>query len=96
MSSVILYFFLYCFYNKVLMEEKNMKNRESLCKKVGENLKMARKAKGLTQKEVAKLLNKFQPDYSEYESGKIELDYYKIVFLCELLDITPNDLFGFN
>ncbi len=47
-----------------------MKNREALCKKVGENLKMARKAKGLTQKEVAKLLNKFQPDYSEYESGK--------------------------
>lgn len=78
------------------MEEKNMKIREALCKKVGENLKMARKAKGLTQKEVAKLLNKFQPDYSEYESGKIELDYYKIVFLCELLDITPNDLFGFN
>ena len=59
-------------------------------------MKIARKAKGLTQKEVAKLLNKFQPDYSEYESGKIELDYYKIVFLCELLDITPNDLFGFN
>ena len=59
-------------------------------------MKIARKAKGLRQKEVAKLLNKFQPDYSEYESGKIELDYYKIVFLCELLDITPNDLFGFN
>lgn len=73
-----------------------MKIREALCKKVGENLKIARKTKGLTQKEVAKLLNKFQPDYSEYESGKIELDYYKIVFLCELLDITPNDLFGFN
>ena len=61
---------------------------------VGENLKFARKAKGLTQKELAKELNKYQSDYSEYKTGKIELDYEKIVYLCERLDITPNDLFG--
>ncbi|MBO7389915.1 MAG: helix-turn-helix transcriptional regulator [Clostridia bacterium] len=63
---------------------------------VGENLKQARKAKGLTQKEVAAMLGKYQPDYSEYETGKIELDYAKIVFLCEKLDISPNDLFGWK
>ena len=61
---------------------------------VGENLKIARKAKGLTQKELAKELNKYQSDYSEYETGKIELDYEKIIYLCNRLDITPNDLFG--
>ena len=72
-----------------------MDNKE-LAKLVGENLKNARKAKGYTQKEVAKLLNKFQPDYSEYESGKIELDYFKISYLCKLFEITPNDLFGFE
>ena len=72
-----------------------MDNKE-LAKLVGENLKNARKAKGYTQKEVAKLLNKFQPDYSEYESGKIELDYFKITYLCKLFEITPNDLFGFE
>lgn len=60
---------------------------------VGENLKRARKAKGLTQKQVAALLNKRQPDYSEYETGKIELDYEKILLLCQALDITPNELF---
>ena len=48
---------------------------------VGENLKAARLARGMTQKEVAALLNKYQPDYSQYESGKIELDYEKMVFL---------------
>ena len=63
---------------------------------VGENLKIARKAKGLTQKELAKELNKYQSDYSEYETGKIELDYEKILFLCKRLDITPNDLFGID
>lgn len=60
---------------------------------VGSNLKFARKQKGLTQKEVAALLRKYQPDYSQYETGVIELDYEKIVYLCKLFEITPNDLF---
>ena len=67
-----------------------------IAKIVGENLKQARRAKGFTQKEVAAMLGKYQPDYSEYETGKIELDYEKIAFLCDKLDITPNDLFGWN
>ena len=70
-----------------------MKN--SIAQTVGENLKLARRAKGLTQKQIAQELNKHQPDYSEYETGKIELDYEKIVYLCLRLDITPNELFGF-
>lgn len=57
------------------------------------NLKQARLDKGLTQKKVAELMHKYQPDYCEYETGVIELDYAKIVFLCKLYDITPNDLF---
>ena len=67
-----------------------------IAKIVGKNLKEARKAKGLTQKQLATEMNKYQSDYSEYESGKIELDYAKIVFLCNRLDITPNDLFDFE
>ena len=63
---------------------------------VGENLKIARQSKGITQKQLASELNKYQSDYSEYETGKIELDYEKIVFLCKRLDITPNDLFDFE
>ncbi len=70
-----------------------MNVENSIGKTVGENLKLARKAKGLTQKQLAKELNKYQSDYSEYETGKIQLDYEKIVYLCNRLDITPNDLF---
>lgn len=62
-------------------------------KTVGQNLKNARQAKGISQTNLAKELNKNQPDYSKYETGRIELDYEKIVFLCKRLDITPNDLF---
>lgn len=68
----------------------------TIAKTVGENLKAARRAKGLTQKELASELNKYQSDYSEYETGKVQLDYEKIVYLCERLDITPNELFGIN
>ena len=65
-----------------------------IAKVVGENFRMARKAQGITQSQLAKELNKYQSDYSEYETGKIQLDYEKIVFLCKRLDITPNDLFN--
>ena len=64
--------------------------------RVGENLKLARKAANLTQAQLAKELNKYQSDYSDYETGKVQLDYEKIEFLCKRLDITPNDLFGFK
>mgnify|MGYP000535850801 CR=1 FL=1 len=63
---------------------------------VGANLRAARLAKGLTQKKLAKELNKYQSDYSNYENGKIQLDYQKIVYLCNRLDITPNDLFDMD
>ena len=68
----------------------------TIAKTVGENLKFARKAKGLTQAQLAKELNKYQSDYSEYETGKIQLDYEKIIYLCNRLEITPNELFGIN
>ncbi len=64
-----------------------------IAKRIGENLKFARQAKGITQKQLASELGKYQSDYSEYETGKIQLDYEKIIFLCQRLDITPNDLF---
>lgn len=63
---------------------------------IGKNLKRARLDKGITQKEIAAELGKYQPDYSAYETGKIELDYAKIVYLCKRFNITPNDLFGFD
>ncbi len=69
---------------------------KNIAKTVGENLKIARKAKGITQKQIAQELNKYQSDYSEYETGKIQLDYEKIVYLCQRLEITPNELFGFD
>ena len=64
-----------------------------LAKIIGNNLKEARKDKGYTQKEGASLLRMTQQQYSRFENGVFELNYEQILRLCELYEITPNDLF---
>ena len=65
----------------------------STAKTIGENLKEARKAKGMTQKEVASLMLMTQQQYSRFENGVFELNYDQILNLCTILDVTPNDIF---
>lgn len=64
-----------------------------LAKKIGQNLKEARKFKGLTQKEVAAMMHMTQQQYSRFENGVFELNYQQILFLCELYEISPSELF---
>jgi len=65
-------------------------------KKIGKNLKIARKDKKLTQREVANILRMTQQQYSRFENGVFELNYDQILFLCNLYEITPNELFDIN
>ncbi len=65
----------------------------NLAKSIGNNIKLARKNKGYTQKEVASKLKMTQQQYSRFENGVFELNYEQIVFLCNLFDISPNDIF---
>ena len=64
-----------------------------IAKRIGQNLKEARKFKGLTQKQVASMMNMTQQQYSRFENGVFELNYDQILTLCELYEIQPNDLF---
>ena len=63
---------------------------------VGKNLKYARKNSGLTQAQVAESLHMAQQQYSRFETGKFELNYEQILFLCKLFDVTPNEIFGYE
>lgn len=67
-----------------------------ISKKIGENLKQARKFKGLTQKQVADLLYMTQQQYSRFENGIFQLNYEQVLSLCRILDITPNFLFDYE
>ena len=62
-------------------------------KQFAENLKAYRNAIGITQKEMAERMNMVREQYAKYERGIIELDYEKIVKVCKILGITPNELF---
>ena len=64
-----------------------------LTKKIGNNLRRARKAKAYLQKELAAILLLSPQQYGDLENGITELNYHQIVALCEVLDITPNELF---
>ena len=65
-----------------------------VAKKIGQNLKEARKFKGLTQKQVAEKMGMKQQQYSRFENGVFELNYHQILFLCNLYEISPNELFS--
>ena len=65
-------------------------------KRIGQNLKDARKFKGLTQKEVAAKLQMTQQQYSRFENGIFELNYHLILSLCSIYEITPNELFNMD
>lgn len=59
-------------------------------------LKDFRKKMGLTQTEVAEVLNLSQAQYYRLESGKSLLNSKQIMQLCDLFQCTPNDLLDFK
>ena len=65
-------------------------------KLVGSRLRDARKAKGLTQKEVAAHFRMTQQQYSRFENGVFELNYGQIIQLCLFYNITTIELLGFD
>ena len=67
-----------------------------IAKVVGNNIKEARKLKGLTQSQVAQIFRMTQQQYSRFENGVFELNYEQIIKICELLDLTPNEIFDFD
>jgi len=59
-------------------------------------LKEYREKKQLSQRDIAKMLDMTQQGYHKWESGASFPNAKQIVKLCNILDCTPNDLFGFR
>ena len=70
--------------------------KNALAKKIGDNLREARKFKNFTQKEVASKLGMTQQQYSRFENGIFELNYTQIISLCQLYEMTPSELFNLD
>lgn len=61
---------------------------------LGERLKIARKNKGLTQKQLADYIGSKHNSVSDWENQKSKPDPDTIELICGTLDITPNYLLG--
>lgn len=60
------------------------------------NIKKYREIKGLTQDELGNLLNKSKGVISKWEKGENKPDADTMGKLCDILNITPNDLFDWK
>ena len=59
-------------------------------------LKELRKENNLTQKQVAKLLNKSETGYASWEQGLSEPSINDIILLCKIYDISSDYLLDIN
>ncbi|MBQ7873819.1 MAG: helix-turn-helix transcriptional regulator [Oscillospiraceae bacterium] len=61
-----------------------------------ERLTAARKAKGFSQEDLAAKLDISRQAVSKWENGTAQPEMSNIIKLCEALEITPNELFGYE
>ena len=61
---------------------------------VGKRLRECRMALGLSQREVAQKLGVAQPVYQRFEKGIFECNYWQLVALCDIFDVSCDYLLG--
>lgn len=62
----------------------------------GKIIKEYREEKKLTQKELANLLNTTQSCIGKYEREELDLNTSLIIKICNIFNITPNELLGYD
>lgn len=65
-------------------------------RKISENIKTFRNMRGLTQTELAVLLHRSVGAVSNWEKGVNCPDVDTIEDICRILEVTPNEIFGWN
>lgn len=61
---------------------------------IGKRIKEYREAKGYTQEYMSKVLDIAPNHYGRIERGENSCTMSKLITICNLLEITPNDLIG--
>lgn len=64
--------------------------------KLTDNIKDFRLLHGLTQKELAKMIDRAPSTLSNWEKGEASPDGESIYRLCEVFQVNPNVLFGYE
>lgn len=59
---------------------------------IGENLKKARKAAGLTQKELAERMDIYQKDISRWENNELTPTALNLAKICRTLNVSADEI----
>lgn len=71
-----------------------MNGKDSIKKNISKNLVMYRTAAGLSQKEFAEKLGVGPSRVSNWESGTNSMDINMLLQICNLLNVSINDMYG--
>lgn len=71
-----------------------MNDKDSIKKNISKNLVMYRNAAGLSQKEFANKLGVGPSRVSNWESGTNSMDINMLLQICDLLNVSINDMYG--
>ena len=61
---------------------------------IGKRIKELRKEAGLTQKQLAKMLNKSETGFASWEQGLSEPSVNDLRLLCKIFGVSADDLLG--
>ena len=85
------------FASRIVVEVNDMKiEYKSLYEQFGLNVVYYRKKKKLTQLQLAELVDIDRSHVSAIELGNVGVSFDVIFKLCEVLEITPKELFDFR
>lgn len=85
------------FTSRIVVEVNDMKMEyKSLYEQFGLNVVYYRKKKKLTQLQLAELVDIDRSHVSAIELGNVGVSFDVIFKLCEVLEITPKELFDFR
>ena len=76
--------------------EHSVADHDKLAGEIGARLAQLRKEKGITQAELAELLQISQPMASDYERGKLRLHGELIIQLSQILGVSADEILGIS
>lgn len=70
--------------------------REDLARRIGAQLREARKAVGLTQEQAAARLGVHAQSYHKWEKGDYVRSWTRLTAACEVFETSPNEILGYD
>ena len=79
--------------SKQIGTERSAKDKQNL-RKIGDNIRAARKQRGYSQEEFADIAGFSRSYYTEIETGKRNISVLNLTKIMKALNVNPNEIIG--